>query len=642
VVFTLPVGAYRFRADYDGVPFWSGMENTCTLPECEEDAVTLPGGMGQSQVTIEYMYDALNRLTSATYSNGTAFSYTYDAAGNVLTYNSRHYGLTSTTTYTYDDTNQLLTASAAAAATEGDTTWYYSYDNNGSLVMSSPSQGEANGATRNTYNKAGYLVKVEEHNGTTWQTQAEMRYDGLGNRLEMTSYNEGVGETIRYQLDNGQPLAAVGTESTSYYLYGRGVIGTKTANWGYVLQDGLGSTRQLATYEGVIAMSVAYTPWPPALRFGDATRGDVLEYYGSGGIDFGYLGGSDENTGLIYLGSGQYYDPVTGRMLTRGAGQSNPYKPGAFDPAGMMVAPLAVLGLVLGRKKKRGKWDSLLVLLVMGVVVGMSVSASGPEKSTPTPIPPTQSPKQPPTEEPTLEPDNENNTSAIPTATPDSNPAYNCIVKPTIEIGAIDPIDFDHMWDVLDKPEDRHMYYIQSSFRHAKELPQEIPIELFIAIGWAETGETYYWNNDYIPDNGLRDGIMQVSEDSGFREKWARDNGNGALYNNTPMGIESNVIDAISYLNDLSAHIENYRVGYGNAFDNICESRTIRIVLHYNGGPNPIGIYKSEMGAPKYLERVANNLGTNVPSDIGFDYANPSLVEYLLQGQQVVDNLLDS
>ena len=54
VVFTLPVGAYRFRADYDGVPFWSGMENTCTLPACEADAVTLPGGTGQSQVTIEY------------------------------------------------------------------------------------------------------------------------------------------------------------------------------------------------------------------------------------------------------------------------------------------------------------------------------------------------------------------------------------------------------------------------------------------------------------------------------------------------------------------------------------------------------------------------------------------------------------
>ena len=109
-------------------------------------------------------------------------------------------------------------------------------------------------------------------------------------------------------------------------------------------------------------MSVAYTPW-----------GDVLAYYGSGGIDFGYLGGMyDAGTGLLYMGNGRYYDPVTGRMLTRGAGQG---KPGAFDPAGMMIAPLGLLGLVLGKKKKRGKWDSLLVLLVVGVVVGMSVSA---------------------------------------------------------------------------------------------------------------------------------------------------------------------------------------------------------------------------------------------------------------------------
>jgi RHS repeat-associated protein len=310
-------------------------------------------------VTIDYTYDALNRLTDAIYSNGMAFYYSYDAAGNVLAYTRVVDGISTVTIYTYDDANQLLTA------TGGETTWYYTYNGNGNLVMSSPSQGEANGATRNTYNKAGYLVKVEEHNGTAWQTQSEMRYDGLGNRLEMTSYTDGVGETIRYQLDNGQPLAAVGTESTSYYLYGRGVIGTKTDSWAYVLQDGLGSTRQLATHEGVIVMSVAYTPW-----------GDVLEYYGSGGIDFGYLGGVyDAGTGLLYMGNGRYYDPATGRFLTRGAGQGNPYKPGAFDPAGLMVAPLAVLGLVLGRKKKRGKWDNLIVLLVVCVVVGMSVSA---------------------------------------------------------------------------------------------------------------------------------------------------------------------------------------------------------------------------------------------------------------------------
>lgn len=46
---------------------------------------------GESVVTTDYEYDALNRLTSASYSDpnnpeagGTAFGYTYDAAGSVL------------------------------------------------------------------------------------------------------------------------------------------------------------------------------------------------------------------------------------------------------------------------------------------------------------------------------------------------------------------------------------------------------------------------------------------------------------------------------------------------------------------------------------------------------------------------------
>lgn len=52
-----------------------------------------------------------------------------------------------------------------------------------------------------------------------------------------------------------------------------------------------------------------------------------------------------------------------------------------------MVAPLAMLGLVLGKKKKRGKWDTFIALLVVCVVVGMSVSACGPDNTEPAPAP---------------------------------------------------------------------------------------------------------------------------------------------------------------------------------------------------------------------------------------------------------------
>jgi len=69
VTFTLPQGSYRFRADYDGVPFWSGSGNSCTLPGCTEEQVTLPGGYGTLDVTISYTYDPLYRLTAADYSD---------------------------------------------------------------------------------------------------------------------------------------------------------------------------------------------------------------------------------------------------------------------------------------------------------------------------------------------------------------------------------------------------------------------------------------------------------------------------------------------------------------------------------------------------------------------------------------------
>jgi RHS repeat-associated protein len=197
-----------------------------------------------------------------------------------------------------------------------------------------------------------------------------MTYDGLGNRLEMTTYVDGTSSTTRYQLDNGQNLAAIGAESSTFYLNGMGVIGTLGESWSYILQDGAGSTRQLATPDGAVTLSVSYTPW-----------GDTLEVYGSGMLNLGYMGGVyDAGTGLIYMGNGQYYDPSTGRFLTRGANadQSNPYTPWNNDPAGMLIAPLALLALVFGRKKNRTKLDHFIILVVIAVSLGMSVLTINP------------------------------------------------------------------------------------------------------------------------------------------------------------------------------------------------------------------------------------------------------------------------
>ena len=142
------------------------------------------------QGTTTWDYDPLNRLTSAAYSNGTAFHYTYDPAGNVLEYSSTLNGLSSTVQYTYDAANQLLTAE------QNGVTWHYTYDGNGSLIQSTPGETLANGAKRYTYNTAGFLLKVETYT-TDWQPQAEMAYDGLGNRLEMTGHADGQSVTTQ-------------------------------------------------------------------------------------------------------------------------------------------------------------------------------------------------------------------------------------------------------------------------------------------------------------------------------------------------------------------------------------------------------------------------------------------------------------
>ena len=362
VTLTLPQGSYRFRSDYDGVQFWSGETDTCTLPGCEAASVTLPGGSGERNVTIDYQYDALNRLTGATYDNGMSFTYTYDPAGNVLEYVLTHAGQTVTTTYTYDAANQLLTA------TQGSVVWHYSYDGNGSLIQSTPGENEAAGAKRYTYSIAGFLTKVEHHDGTGWQTQAEMRYDGLGNRLEMVGYAGTESVTTQYELDNGRVLAAASGENSTFYLYGLGAIGEQTDAWSYSLPDGTGTPRQIVNANGEVTLVTSYTPW-----------GDTLETYGTGNFSYGYFGGlMDTATGLLYVGNGMYYDPQTGRFLNRNVHpeQTNPYVPWG-DPAGAMVAPLALLALVFTNKKKRTKLDYWIIALVLGLSVGMSLTGIG-------------------------------------------------------------------------------------------------------------------------------------------------------------------------------------------------------------------------------------------------------------------------
>jgi YD repeat-containing protein len=347
-------------------------------------------------LTTTYRYDALNRLTAVDYSNGRFFGYEYDRAGNVLTYTHNLDGPEVVTSYAYDAANQLV----AARDGDGPITWYYHFDGNGSLVEILPENAPGAGARRYTYSAAGYLMKAEQHDGTAYQTQAEMAYDGLGQRLRMTAYGGGASITTHYVMDTAggaRPLAATAGAATTFYLFGLEAIGEQTTGWSYYLRDSLGSVRQVTDAVGEVLLSRSFTPW-----------GEVSEQNGSGDITWGYFGGLlDAATGLIYVGDGQYYDPSTGRFLTRQAqpGKSNPYVPwGGDGPAGMLIGPLALAALLCKRRKGGGKPGrgeylllAVLTVLAMGVMLaGCKLPKPSENASTPPSHPPTETRTLPP------------------------------------------------------------------------------------------------------------------------------------------------------------------------------------------------------------------------------------------------------
>ena len=89
----------------------------------------------------------------------------------------------------------------------------------------------------------------------------------------------------------------------------------------------------------------------------------------------------------MYMGNGQYYDPQTGRFLSRNAkpDQTNPYVPWGGNPTGALFAPLALLSLIYSRRKKRGTLDTIIILALVGMSLGLSLTACSGGTSTPPP-----------------------------------------------------------------------------------------------------------------------------------------------------------------------------------------------------------------------------------------------------------------
>jgi RHS repeat-associated protein len=289
VIFTLPEGNYRFRADYNNVPFWSAGTNDCTIPGCATAAVTIPGGLGTTTTTIDYGYDALYRVTSADYSSGAFFHYTYDRVGNRLTQDTQ----AGTDTYVYDAANRLTSVNGAA----------FTWDANGNLL--------GDGTSTYVYDHANRLTSAVQ--GADSYTFA---YNGLGDRLQQTVN----GSPIDYTLDLNAGLTQVLSDGTNAYLYGVSRIGEEQAGeWQYHLADALGSVRQLSSPSSEISLAEDYQPF-----------GEPLASIGPSSSVYSFAGEQASGTALLYLRT-RYYDTKLGQFVAKDLWGGDPVLPGTLN-----------------------------------------------------------------------------------------------------------------------------------------------------------------------------------------------------------------------------------------------------------------------------------------------------------------------
>ena len=250
--------------------------------------------------TINWNYDGVYRLTSETISsdpgkiNGSA-SYFLDPVGNRLSMNSTLPGIESGL-FGYNANDEVSSET---------------YDDNGNVL--------ATGGKTFTYDSENHLSSM---NGGA----VKLFYDGDGNRVAKTVG----GVTTWYLVDDLNPTGlpqvveeVVNGAVTRQYTYGlqrisesQTISNVWTASfYGY---DGAGSVRQLTNSAGVVTDEYEYDAYGSSFTKTGTTPNNYLnrgEQY-------------DSDLGLYYLRA-RYYNPATGRFLSRDPGKSGTTAPDA-------------------------------------------------------------------------------------------------------------------------------------------------------------------------------------------------------------------------------------------------------------------------------------------------------------------------
>jgi RHS repeat-associated protein len=262
-----------------------------------------PTGNRQSAVEssgrkLNWSYDSLYRLTNETisldpHSKNGSVGYGLDPVGNRLNQTSTLPGI-SAGSFTYDPDDRLSTET---------------FDNNGNTLVS--------GASTFAYD---FENRLKSMNGGAVTVQ----YDGDGNRVAKTAS----GVTTRYLVDDLNPTgyAQVVEEVVSgsverTYTHGLQRIDQNqliNSAWtpSFYGYDGFGSVRTLTDSTGTVTDTYDYDAW-----------GNVINSTGTTPNSYQYRNEQFElDLGLYYLRA-RYFNPVTGRFLSRDPEEGEPTDP---------------------------------------------------------------------------------------------------------------------------------------------------------------------------------------------------------------------------------------------------------------------------------------------------------------------------
>jgi RHS repeat-associated protein len=275
--------------------------------------------MGDRSGTTTYSYDNRNRLQTKQTPFGT-LSYTYDAAGNVLTINSSNAGGISDT-YTYDALNRLSTVTDAS----GQTT--YGYDDVGNLQGYTYPNGVASSYT---YDQLNRLKQVSSQAQGSQLASYTYTLGAAGNRLtvaELSGRNVVYGYDSLYRLTSetvaSDPHSKNGASSYTYDNVGNRLTLNTTLppaggmTYSYDADDRLGSEQDDAEGNAFAAHAISFYDFENHLQ----SYGGVSIFYDGdgnrfsetvGGVTTNYLVDTQNPTGYA-----QVVDELQSGAVTR-------------------------------------------------------------------------------------------------------------------------------------------------------------------------------------------------------------------------------------------------------------------------------------------------------------------------------------